>query len=319
VRLGRRLIEELRVEPGSPACLQARSTSSVESPWPGGEGRPGSDHANLRAVAEHDLAAFREELEAAQDLLYAADRWALLVVLQGVDAAGKDGTIKHVMSGVNPQGCQVVSFKEPSSAELRHDFLWRCSRALPERGRIGIFNRSHYEEVIVVRVHPELLDAERLPPGGASGEALWAERFEDVNGFERHLTRNGTRLVKCFLHVSESEQRARLLDRLDDPAKQWKFSSSDLGEHERYAAYQAAYEAAITATSTPWAPWYVIPADHKPALRALVGGVIVHEIERLHLEAPAVAAEDRALLDRARQALQAEAGGGNPSGAAARS
>lgn len=295
MKLGRRLMEELRVPSGSPAGLAQRSTAGVTSPWPG----PGS--------AEQDLDAFRQELDAAQRLLYAADRWAMLVVLQGVDAAGKDGTIRHVMSGVNPQGCQVVSFKEPSSLELRHTFLWRCGAALPERGRIGIFNRSHYEEVIVVRVHPELLDAQRLPPRpGVDAGRLWEERFEDINGFERHLSRNGTRLIKCFLHVSRDEQRRRLLQRLEDPAKQWKFSPSDLAEHERYADYQAAYEEAITATSTSWAPWHVVPADHKPTMRALVGGIIVHEIERLHLEVPVPVPEDRPRIDAARRALETE-------------
>ena len=323
MKLGRRLIEELRVEPGSPARLGERSTSAIASPLPGGSdgsggsgeaggsggpGAPGSGEAR-RTVAERDLDAFRAELDSAQRLLYAADRWALLVVLQGVDAAGKDGTIRHVMSGVNPQGCQVVSFKEPSALELRHTFLWRCGAALPERGRIGIFNRSHYEEVVVVRVHPDLLDAEHLPPrpGDAiPSDGLWRERYEDINGFERHLSRNGTRIVKCFLHVSKEEQRRRLLQRLDDPAKQWKFSPSDLQEHERYAEYQAAYEEALTATSTRWAPWYVVPADHKPTMRALVGGLIVHEIDRLHLAMPAPAAEDRPRLDAARRALGRE-------------
>ena len=311
MKLGRRLIEELRVEPGSPARLGERSTSAIESPLPGATGAPGGSRAPgsgvaRRTVAERDLDAFRAELDSAQRLLYAADRWALLVVLQGVDAAGKDGTIRHVMSGVNPQGCQVVSFKEPSPLELRHTFLWRCSAALPERGRIGIFNRSHYEEVIVVRVHPELLDAEHLPSrpaADARGDGLWQERFEDINGFERHLSRNGTRIVKCFLHVSREEQRRRLLQRLDDPSKQWKFSPSDLREHERYAEYQAAYEEALTATSTPWAPWSVVPADHKPTMRALVGGLIVHEIDRLHLAMPTPAAADRPQLDAARRAL----------------
>jgi PPK2 family polyphosphate:nucleotide phosphotransferase len=314
VKLGQRLTQELRVDPGAPARLVRRSTSSIAAPWPGTEAGGGSGAgdrgltagADLREHAQRDLDAFRDELEAAQSLLYAADQWAMLVVLQGLDAAGKDGTIKHVMSGINPQGCQVVSFKQPSPAELRHTFLWRTSVALPERGRIGIFNRSHYEEVIVVRVHPELLTAERLPPGTASGHNLWAERFEDINGFERHLSRNGTHIVKCFLHVSREEQRERLLQRLDDPDKQWKFSPSDLSEHERYDDYQAAYEEAITATSTAWAPWYVIPADHKPAMRALVAGVIAHEIDRLHLEPPAVAASDRPRLEDARKQLQSE-------------
>lgn len=313
MKLGRRLVDELRVEPGAPARLRERSTSSIESAWPTAEGeagtrgpRAGGGPKDLRTVEEHELEAFRQELERSQEVLYAADRWALLVVFQGVDASGKDGTIKHVMSGVNPQGCQVVSFKQPSAVELRHTFLWRCSTALPERGRIGIFNRSHYEEVIVVRVHPELLDAQRLPADAAKGDALWGERTEDINAFERHLGRNGTRVVKFFLHVSKEEQRRRLLARLDDPAKQWKFSQSDLPEHQHFDSYAHAYEEAITATSTPWAPWYVVPADHKPALRALVGGVICHEIDALRPEMPTVPPADRQGLDDARASLERE-------------
>jgi len=304
VKLGKEVIDELRVRPGSPARLTKRSPSSTRSAWLGSHGgdRPGT-------LAERDLEQFKDELASAQGLLYAADRWSLLLVFQGLDAAGKDGTIKHVMSGVNPQGCQVFSFKRPSALELRHDFLWRCCLALPERGHIGIFNRSHYEEVLVVRVHPELLEAEQLPPDVARGERLWEERYEDINAFERHLHRNGTRVVKFFLHVSKDEQRHRLLERLDDPAKQWKFSATDVEEHERYADYQKAYEEAIGATSTPWAPWYVVPADHKPAMRALVAGVVVHEIERLRLDMPAPDREQLERIDAARVVLEGERGG----------
>jgi PPK2 family polyphosphate:nucleotide phosphotransferase len=306
VKLGHDLIEELRVRPGARADLAARSTSSTRTRWiPAGDGGPGT-------VAEQDLEQFKSELADAQGLLYAADRWSLLLVFQGLDAAGKDGTIKHVMSGVNPQGCQVFSFKQPSALELRHDFLWRTTASLPERGRIGIFNRSHYEEVLVVRVHPALLEAQRLPPGVPLGTKLWAQRYEDINAFERHLHRNGTRTVKFFLHVSKDEQRRRLLERLDDPEKQWKFSPADVAEHERFADYQDAYEDAIGATSTEWAPWYVIPADHKHAMRALVGGVVVHEIGRLGLEMPSPDPAQAEGIEAARRALGAETAGVPP-------
>ena len=190
--------------------------------------------------------------------------WALLLIFQALDAGGKDGTIKHVMSGVNPEGCEVFSFKEPSREELRHDFIWRCAKVLPERGRIGIFNRSYYEEVLVVRVHPEMLAPQHLPSGSEAGSRLWQGRYEDINNFEHHLHRSGTRVVKFFLHVSKEEQRRRLLARLDDPAKQWKFSPADLAERSHFDEYQQAYEEALTATSTSWAPWYVVPADEKP-------------------------------------------------------
>jgi PPK2 family polyphosphate:nucleotide phosphotransferase len=297
MKLGAKAIDELRVRPGSAANLSQRSTSSTETTWLGGGEDP-------KSLAAKDLESFKEELAAAQELLYAAGTWSLLVVFQGLDAAGKDGTIKHVMSGVNPQGCQVVSFKQPSVTELHHDFLWRCVVALPEHGRIGIFNRSYYEDVLVVRVHHELL-AQR-PGGAAGGDKLWQERHEDICALERHLSRNGTRVVKVFLHVSEHEQRRRLLERLDDPSKQWKFSASDLSEHERYHDYQRAYDAALTATSTPWAPWYVVPADHKYAMRALVGGIVVHAIDELGLQPPRPDEDQLRAIDAARKALAAE-------------
>ncbi len=296
-------IHELTVTPGSGADLHHRSTERISADWLARHGR-----ADTKAVAEHDLDRFKAELESAQELLYADDSWSVLLVFQALDAAGKDGTIKHVMSGVNPQGCQVVSFKQPSQEELRHDFLWRCARQLPERGRIGIFNRSYYEEVLVVRVHPELLEAQRLPPGTGHRAGLWQERFEDINAFEHHLVRSGTKVVKFFLHVSKDEQRRRFLDRLDDPAKQWKFSAADLAEREHFDAYQLAYEQALTATSTPWAPWYVIPADHKPTMRALVGGVVVHTIDDLGLRLPALSPGAAAEIGRARAALRSETG-----------
>ena len=298
MRLPKQVIDELTVDPGNAAGLHRRSTSGTHADWLGPLGR-----SHPKDLAEHDLDELKHELEAAQELLYASDRWALLLIFQALDAAGKDGTIKHVMSGVNPQGCQVFSFKQPSALELRHDFLWRCATSLPERGRIGIFNRSYYEEVLVVRVHPDLLAEQHLPPDPAPGPHLWEERFEDINAFERHLDRNGTRIVKFFLHVSADEQRRRFLARLDDPAKQWKFSPADLAERAHFDEYQHAYEEAITATSTLWAPWHVIPADHKPAMRALVGGIVVDVIGQLDLHVPEVAPEVVAELESARRAL----------------
>jgi PPK2 family polyphosphate:nucleotide phosphotransferase len=301
MKLPNRVIGELRVEAGRPAHLAGRSTAGTHLDWLGPLG-----HTSPKDIADRDLEAFKAELESAQELLYATDRWALLVIFQALDAAGKDGTIKHVMSGVNPQGCEVVSFKRPSIEELRHDFLWRCARALPARGRIGIFNRSYYEEVLVVRLHPELLDAERLPPRAVRGARLWQERYEDINAFERHLDRNGTKIVKLFLHLSEAEQRKRFLERIEDPAKQWKFSTDDVTERARFRDYQQAYDEMLSTTSTPWAPWYVIPADHKHQLRALAGGVIVDAIEQLHLVPPRPDDEQAAALSAARQALLAE-------------
>jgi PPK2 family polyphosphate:nucleotide phosphotransferase len=197
-----------------------------------------------------------------QDKLYAQDKWAVLLIFQAMDAAGKDGTIKHVMSGVNPQGCDVASFKVPSEEELNHDFLWRTNRRLPERGRIGIFNRSYYEEALVVRVHPDLLTAEKLPPSLITKD-LWQERFEDINAFERHLMSNGVLVRKFFLHLSKAEQRRRFLSRLEDPNKHWKFSPADVRERQKWGAYMRAYEEVIRHTATDYSPWYVVPADHK--------------------------------------------------------
>jgi PPK2 family polyphosphate:nucleotide phosphotransferase len=301
MKLPKEVIGELVVRAGEPARLDVRSTSTTSTPWLGDE--DGSRH---RDVADRNLGQFTQELASAQELLYATGTYAVLVVLQALDAGGKDGTVKHVMSGVNPQGCSVVSFKSPSPEELHHDFLWRCSKALPEQGRIGIFNRSYYEEVLVARVHPEILAAQHLPSGVVHGEQLWSQRYEDINAFERHLHRNGTRIVKLFLHVSKEEQKKRLLERLDDPSKHWKFSTADLAERAHFAEYLQAYEAMITATSTPWAPWYVVPADHKHRARALVGGVILQTIEQLGLRLPALTDEERAALDTARATLVAE-------------
>ena len=240
-----------------------------------------------------------------QEKLYAQDRWALLLVFQAMDAAGKDGTIKHVMSGVNPQGCQVTSFKAPSALELDHDFLWRSAVALPERGRIGIFNRSYYEETLVVRVHPEILQVQRLPAKLVT-KHVWRERFEDIVAFERHLARNGTVVRKFFLHVSQAEQKRRFLARLEEPSKNWKFSAGDLKERARWEEYQAAYEETIAQTATEDAPWHVIPADNKWFTRMAVMAAVIETLESLDLAFPKVDKAQRAALAVARKALEGE-------------
>jgi PPK2 family polyphosphate:nucleotide phosphotransferase len=246
-----------------------------------------------------------KDLAEAQTLLYADDRYSVLIVLQAMDAAGKDGTIKHVMSGVNPQGCQVFSFKKPSAEELDHNFLWRYMKSLPERGRIGIFNRSYYEDVLVVKVHPELL-GRQLPREEKVGKKFWEERYEDINAFERHLVRNGTVILKFFLNVSKDEQKRRFLERLDRPEKNWKFSPSDMAERGYWDDYMAAYEDALSATSTEWAPWYVIPADYKWVTRAVVADVVTTAIRGLDLKYPDVTDAQRKLLADARKKLEAE-------------
>ena len=245
-------------------------------------------------------------LTEAQRLLYADARHAVLILFQAMDAAGKDGTIRHVMSGVNPQGCEVHSFGPPSAEELKHHFLWRPTRALPARGRIGIFNRSYYEEVLVVRVHPEFLKPQNLPPGRAE-KKLWSKRFEDINSFEHSLTRSGTCVIKFFLHVSKNEQKQRFLDRLNDPEKHWKFNAADLRERDLWDDYQNAYEKMLGATSTRWAPWYVIPADDKWFMRALVADVITSRIDELPLRYPEVNESELAELAQAKEQLLNEA------------
>ncbi|MEK6244503.1 MAG: ADP-polyphosphate phosphotransferase [Pseudomonadota bacterium] len=226
------------------------------------------------------------ELRSLQDRLYADNRYALLLIFQAMDAAGKDGVIKHVMSGVNPQGCQVFSFKHPSATELDHDFLWRSTYALPERGRIGIFNRSYYEEVLIVRVHPEILRAQNLPPDAPAGDGLWEQRYQSIAGLERHLHRNGTRVVKFFLHLSKEEQRRRFLDRIDDPDKNWKFVRADIEERGHWKQYAKAYEACFAATSSRRAPWYIVPADDKRNARLIVSRVILDTLNRLDIDYP---------------------------------
>ena len=255
--------------------------------------------------AQTALAEGVEKLNALQERLYAQDRWAVLLVFQAMDAAGKDGTIKHVMSGINPQGCDVHSFKAPSAEELDHDFLWRCGVRLPERGRIGIFNRSYYEEVLVVRVHPEFLERQHLP-SGLVGRRLWKERFDDINAFERHLDRNGTRILKFFLHVSRDQQRRRFLERLDTPEKRWKFSPADFAERHHWDAYMAAYEEMLRATASPRAPWYVIPADHKWFAHFVVAEAVIAALEGLDLAFPKVERGRERELRRVRAELMAE-------------
>ena len=286
----RRLARRYRVSPGGPFRLRDWNPA---------------DTAGL-AFSKHDaeklLQKGIERLTALQDKLYAQDRWSLLVVVQGIDAAGKDGTIKHVMSGVNPQGVQVHAFKAPSAEELDHDYLWRAARCLPGRGEIGLFNRSHYEEVLVARVHPEILASQRLPPELVT-KNIWRQRYEDINDFERHLARSGTVIRKFFLNVSRKEQKKRLLARLDDPEKNWKFSATDAGERALWKDYMRAYEEMIDATSTPWAPWYAIPADNKWFTRLVVGDVIVATLEGLDLAYPKVDKAKRRELAKVRKAI----------------
>ncbi len=255
--------------------------------------------------AEEALRIGVETLSTLQEMLYAQDLWSVLLIFQAMDAAGKDGCIKHVMSGINPQGCQVVSFKAPSSEELDHDFLWRCAKRLPERGRIGIFNRSYYEETLVVRVRPEILANQKLPPA-LVGKDIWEERFEDIRAFEKHLTRNGTVILKFFLHLSKAEQLQRFLSRLDEPAKNWKFSIGDVREREHWDEYMTVYEKMIRATASKYAPWYVVPADHKWFTRMVVSAAIIDALSSLDLHFPKMSKKQRRELDAARIELLEE-------------
>ena len=267
------------------------------------------DTAGFKSKEQADelLAKGVQWLADLQGKLYADGRWAVLLIFQAMDAAGKDGTIKHVMSGVNPQGCEVFSFKAPSALELGHDFLWRTTICLPERGRIGIFNRSYYEDVLVVRVHPELLAKQRIPPSLVTND-IWKERFEDINGLERYLARNGVVVRKFFLHVSKKEQKKRFLSRLEEPEKNWKFSANDAKEREYWEAYTKAYEDMIRNTATPHAPWYVIPADNKWFTRLAVAAAIVLTLEGLNLAIPEVDAEKHKELEAVRAMLEGKHG-----------
>lgn len=258
-----------------------------------------------REEAKQRLAEGIEKLRELQEKFYAYDRWALLLVFQAMDAAGKDSTIEHVMSGVNPQGCQVYSFKQPSAEELDHDYLWRTNKCLPERGRIGVFNRSYYEEVLVVRVHEGILAAEKLPAELVDKD-IWKQRYKDICAYERYLARNGIAIVKFFLHVSREGQRRRFLARLDEPTKNWKFSLSDVKEREYWDDYMEAYEDMLANTSTGHAPWYVIPADHKWFMRMAVADIVVGTLQKLKPEFPTITEEKRRELEAARKALEQE-------------
>jgi len=262
-----------------------------------------------KEAAKQHLAADVERLADLQERLYAENRWAVLVILQGMDASGKDGIIKHVMAGINPQGCEVHAFKQPSAEELDHDYLWRCARALPARGRIGIFNRSYYEEVLIARVHREVLAQEKLPKQVVTPR-IWQQRFDDIRAFERTLAHNGTLVLKFFLHISKEEQRERFLARIEEPAKRWKFSMNDVSERKLWDRYMRAYEEMIRATSHADGRWYVVPADHKPFARLVVAGAMVEALGRLDLAFPKVTGAALRRLDEARKALLAEKSSG---------
>ena len=294
------IIQQLRVPPGEKIRLK-----DYDSSWKQTEELRLLGKDVVKATAQAYLEKTIAELAEAQELLYADNTYSVLIILQAMDAAGKDGTIKHVMSGVNPQGCHVVSFKKPSVEELDHNFLWRYARSLPARGRIGIFNRSYYEDVLVVKVHPEILELGRLPPG-KRGKSFWQDRYDDINAFEQHLIRNGTIILKFFLNVSRKEQKRRLLERLENPAKNWKFSAADLAERAYWDQYMEAYEDAINATSTEWAPWHIIPADYKWGTRTLVAGILANAIRRLDLKFPEVSDEQKQALHKAKKELEQE-------------
>ncbi|CAL79219.1 conserved hypothetical protein [Bradyrhizobium sp. ORS 278] len=288
-------ISPFRVDGGGKFRLKSHKTKE----------KGGLDKEQGEAIIEQN----RKRLADFQEKLYAQDRWSVLVLLQGMDASGKDSAIKSIFEGVNPQGCEVTSFKQPTSKELDHDFMWRSVLALPERGRIGIFNRSYYEECLVTRVHPEILKAEKLPPKLVT-KSIWHERFEDISAFERYLTRNGTVILKFFLNISKEEQRERFLGRLEEPAKNWKFSMGDVTERAKWQRYQAVYQDIVRHTSTSHAPWYVVPADHKWFARVVIGSTIVAALESLDLQFPRVDVASRDEFRAVRKALENEGKGG---------
>jgi PPK2 family polyphosphate:nucleotide phosphotransferase len=263
------------------------------------------DKKTVKQKASQILEANREKLIEKQELLWATNSYSVLIILQGMDAAGKDGTIQHVMSGVNPQGCQVASFKTPSEEELNHDFLWRYTKALPERGRIGIFNRSYYEDVLIVKVRPEVFEKQKLPVQ-LEGKGFWNQRYDDLNMYERHLVRNGTVVLKFFLHLSKVEQKQRLLNRLETPDKEWKFSFTDLSERLKWDDYKRAYEDVLNNTTTEWAPWYIIPADKKWVSHSLISEIIVTQIDKLDLKYPVLSKEQYEGLEKAKAELEKE-------------
>jgi len=304
--LKQKLLKTFRVKPGTRVDLKKFSTDWADTKVAKKLGKDKIKKQALKILEQN-----RKELDAVQELLYASDSHSVLLVFQAMDAAGKDGTIRHVMSGVNPQGCQVFSFKKPSVEELDHNFLWRYMKSLPERGRIGIFNRSYYEDVLVVKVHPEWLD-QKLPD--QPDKQFWAARYEDINNFEKHLVRNGTLVLKFFLHLSKKEQKNRFLERLTNPDKHWKFSGADMAERAHWKEYQKAFEDAFTATSTKLSPWHIIPADRKYVARALVADIVVYAINRLNLKYPTVPPERMQALLAARKELEGE--GKKPAGKA---
>jgi PPK2 family polyphosphate:nucleotide phosphotransferase len=285
-------LPDFRVKPGGKVRLRSIDTDST-------------GNYDSKDTAKKHLREGVEVLREQQELLYAQDQQALLLVFQAMDGAGKDSTIEHVMSGVNPQGCQVFAFKQPSSEDLDHDFLWRTAKCLPERGRIGIFNRSYYEEVLVVRVHPEYLDKQRLPRH-LTTDRIWDDRYEDIRNWEKYLSRNGTVIRKFYLHISKEEQKKRFLARLDEPGKNWKFSPNDIKERALWDDYQRATEDMLGATSTTYAPWYVIPADHKWFARLAVADIIIDTLRSMKLHYPKLSKEARAALDQSRQTLESE-------------
>ena len=294
VKVARKLASPYRVTTGK--GFRLKDIDPGDTAWLKQEDKPRAREALQTGI---------EALASLQDMLYAQDRWAVLFVFQAMDAAGKDGAIKHVMSGVNPQGCQVFSFKAPSPEELDHDYLWRCSRSLPERGRIGIFNRSYYEEVLVLRVHPELLKFQKLPPA-RMGKGLWDGRYRDIRAYERYLDANGVVVRKFFLHVSHAEQKRRFLERIDNPEKNWKFSAADARERSHWKDYMRAYEDAIRETATPECPWYVVPADNKWFTRVVVAAAVIETLASLDLHYPRVDEAKLKELAAARKALLGE-------------
>lgn len=297
--MSKETLDQLRVDAGEKFRIAEHSAD-----WLPPAAKEMSKH-DRKKVADEMLETSKAELDAAQELLYADGRHAVLIIFQAMDAAGKDGTIRHVMSGVNPQGCSVSSFKVPSSEEFSHNYLWRYSKALPARGMIGIFNRSYYEETLVVKVHPQILDKANLPEANL-GKDIWTGRYEDINNFEEHLARNGTTILKFFLNVSKEEQKNRFLERLDTPEKNWKFSSGDIVERGYWDDYMKAFEEMINATSTQWAPWYVIPADRKWAMRTAVADIVSTTIQALPLEYPKLPEDEAARLAQAKATLLAE-------------
>ena len=293
-------VKKLMLEPGKKVNLKDFPTG-----WAQSEEFKSLGKDAIKERASELLESNRNTLAQAQELLWASNIYSVLIVLQGMDTSGKDGTIKHVMSGVNPQGCRVTSFKVPTDEETDHNFLWRYTRALPARGEIGLFNRSYYEDVLVVKVHPEILDKQQLPPG-KRGDKFWNARYDDINAFERHLVKNGTLILKFFLHISKEEQKKRLMERLEDKEKYWKFSLSDLAERHFWDDYLQAYEDMLSRTSTDEAPWYIIPADYKWVARTAVADIISSKIQTLDLQFPKVPEESLKQLEKARKELKNE-------------